>query len=404
MNRNTKNKPVDTRAANGIDGKALVEAIKMLSKERNISEDKLFAAVEEAMRTAYKKNLPKGAVEPSSLSAQINRTTGEVRVYARMVVTDEEVESVNQMSLEDAKRLQPAAQAGDIIEVDVTPSGFLRVAAQSAKQVLMQRIREAERNQIADEFATQKDEIITGVVQRVDENGAMLELGHIEGYLDKASMIPGEELHEGDRIKVYVTSVQASIGKGGAQVQVSRISQNLIRRLFEMQVEEIARGEVVIKNVAREAGSRSKISVYSSNINIDPVGACVGKRGERVDKVVAELRGEKIDIIKWSDDPANYVANALNPAHVQQVYISDTEKTCRVIVPDNQLSLAIGKEGQNARLAAKLTGWKIDIKSESQAMELTDMVDDQGNPDPLVHPMAPMEYEPLYDAGDDETL
>ena len=356
----------------------IIEAIKALAKEKDISEEMLFSTIEEALKAAYRKNLPKGAVVPTSLAVTVSRSDGSAHVYARKLIVEEVEEPGSQITLEEAQKIRPTYQMGDIAEVDVTPGGFLRVAAQTAKQVIMQRIREAERGKIYDEYIEKESEILTGIVQRVEPKAVYVELGRTEGVLEQSEMIPGEVLHDDDHIKVYVLEVHRAgpVGPRGPQVRVSRIHPNLVKRLFEMEVPEIAGGVVTIKSIAREAGSRTKMAVHSSDMLIDPVGACVGQRGSRVDRVVSELKGEKIDIIKWSSDPAEFVANALNPAHVLSVFVAENEKACRVIVPDNQLSLAIGKEGQNARLAAKLTGWKIDIKSQSQAAEMTDMVDD----------------------------
>ena len=295
---------------------------------------------------------------------------------------------------------------GDIVETDVTPTGFLRVAAQTAKGVIVQRLREAERGRVYDEYIDKENEILTAIVRRVDTKGnAFVDLmGRTEGILEAGEMIPGETLQEEDHVKVYVLEVQRAMATGtrGPQVRVSRIHPNLVKRLFEMEVPEIAGGVVTIKSIAREAGSRTKMAVHSSDMMIDPVGACVGQRGSRVDRVVNELKGEKIDIIKWSSDPAEFVANALNPAHVLSVFVAENEKACRVIVPDNQLSLAIGKEGQNARLAAKLTGWKIDIKSQSQAAEMTDMVDVEEEPFQAEDEL--FDQFPMVDVTDDDTL
>lgn len=355
----------------------IIEAIKALAKEKDISEEMLFSTIEEALKAAYRKNLPKGAVVPTNLAVTVSRETGAAQVFARKLIVEEVEEPGSQITLEEASKLSASYQMGDIAEVDVTPNGFLRVAAQTAKQVIMQRIREAERGKIYDEYIEKESEILTAIVQRVEPKAVYVELGRTEGVLEQSEMIPGEVLHDDDHVKVYVLEVHRAgpVGPRGPQVRVSRIHPNLVKRLFEMEVPEIAGGVVTIKSIAREAGSRTKMAVHSSDMMIDPVGACVGQRGSRVDRVVSELKGEKIDIIKWSSDPAEFVANALNPAHVLSVFVAENEKACRVIVPDNQLSLAIGKEGQNARLAAKLTGWKIDIKSQSQAAEMTDMVD-----------------------------
>ena len=384
----------------------IVEAIHLLAKEKGLSEEMLFATIEEALRSAYKKNLPKGSVEPANIVTRMDRDDGSYHVYARMIVAEEVVSPASQISLEEARQIRPTAEVDDIVDKEVTPRGFLRVAALSAKQVIMQRIREAERGRVYDEYVEKTDEILTAIVQRIGERAAFVELGGTEGILENEQMIPGEQLHEGDHIKVYVLEVQRSTPAGShiPQVRVSRTHPSLVKRLFEMEVPEIAAGLVTIKSLAREAGSRTKMAVHSSDTMIDPVGACVGQRGGRVDRVVQELKGEKIDIIKWSEDPVEFVANALNPAHVISVYTTDSEKVCREVVPDGQLSLAIGKEGQNARLAAKLTGWKIDIKSQSQAAEMPDMVDELSVSD-YGTVMTPMEYDPdALLGGDDDTL
>ncbi len=389
----------------------IVEAIKMLAKEKEISEESLFTTIEEALKAAYKKNLPKGEIAPNNLDVTVNRSTGALSVFARKLILEEVEDPTNQITLEEAQKINPGYQMGDIAEVDVTPKGFLRVAAQTAKQVIIQHIREAERGKIYDEYVEKESEILTGIVERIEPKAAYVDLGRTEGVLEKEEMIPGEVLHDGDHIKVYILEVHRETRSSSytPQVYVSRIHPNLVKRLFEMEVPEIAGGIVVIKNIAREAGSRTKIAVHSTDMMIDPVGACVGQRGGRVDRVVAELKGEKIDIIKWSSNPAEFVANALNPAHVLSVYQARDEKAFRVIVPDNQLSLAIGKEGQNARLAAKLTGWKIDIKSQSQAAEMNDMVDENGVAQEYVQVETPV-YDSFtmdFDAsvsGDDDTV
>lgn len=355
----------------------MLEAIQQLVQEKGISEQALFNVIEEAMRQAYKKNLTaKGESVPANITVSISREDGAPHVYAQKLIVQEVENPDNQISLQDALAIRSTYRMGDLAEVEVTPSGFLRVAATAAKQVIIQHIREAEKGRIYDENIERESEIVTAIVQRITDKGAVLELDRAEGFLENGQMIPGETLEPDDHIKVYVLSVQRpSDARNMPQIRVSRIHENLVKRLFEMEVPEVAAGDVIIKSIAREAGSRTKMAVHSSDLLIDPVGACVGQRGGRVERVVEEIKGEKIDIIKWSSDPAEFVANALNPAHVLTVYIADTGKACRVIVPDNQLSLAIGKEGQNARLAAKLTGWKIDIRSESQAAELEDMVE-----------------------------
>ena len=391
----------------------VIDAIKMLAREKEIPEEALFKTIEEALKAAYRKNLPKTETAPNNLDVTVNRQDGSISVYARkLILEDEEIEDpTNQISLKEAQKINSSYQMGDIAEVDVTPNGFLRVAAQTAKQVIIQHIREAERGKIYDEYIEKESEILTGIVERIEPKAAYIDLGRTEGVLEKDEMIPGEELHDGDHIKVYILEVHKTSQNAGytPQVYVSRIHPNLVKRLFEMEVPEIAGGIVTIKNIAREAGSRTKIAVHSADVMIDPVGACVGQRGGRVDRVVTELKGEKIDIIKWSGNPAEFVANALNPAHVLSVYQAKDEKAFRVIVPDNQLSLAIGKEGQNARLAAKLTGWKIDIKSQSQAAEMDDMVDDNGQMTEFVQVETPaydsftMDFDDSV-CGDDDTM
>ncbi|MDD2647847.1 MAG: transcription termination factor NusA [Eubacteriales bacterium] len=356
----------------------MMEAIRMLSKEKSIDENVLIEAIEEALATAYRNKRGRDSQPLSNLSVMLNRDTGRVEVFARMQVVEEVEDEQTQITLSQAREANPGFEIGDIAEVEVTPQDFGRVAAQTAKQVLMQRIRDAERGKVYDEYIEKENEILTAIVQRVDSRCVYMDLGHTEGLMEQSQFMPGEEYHPNDHIKVYVLNVKRSV-KGGPQIMVSRVHPGLVKRLFELEVPEIQTGRVQIKSIAREAGSRTKMAVYApSDMMIDPVGACVGPRGTRVDSVVNELSGEKIDIIKWSPEPGEFIANALNPAHVMSVFIADEEKVCRVVVPDNQLSLAIGKEGQNARLAARLTGWKIDIKSASQAEEMAGMISAEG--------------------------
>lgn len=347
----------------------ILDAVIALAREKDISEDLIVGAIEEACKVAFRKNMKRGGA-PMNLAVYLTRQNG-VQVFARKVVTEEVEDDNIQITPAEAQRLSSGYELGDIVEVDVTPADFGRVAAQTAKQVIMQRLREAERGKVYDEYSDKENEILTGIVLKADQKSVLFELGRTQGVMDANDFMPGEEYHEGDHLKVYVLQVARGSREGvSAQIRVSRSHIGLVKRLFEMEVPEIAMGVVQIKSIAREAGSRTKMAVASSDPMIDPVGACVGPRGSRVDKVVQELKNEKIDIIKWSADPAEFVANALNPAHVISVFISEREKICRVVVPDNQLSLAIGKEGQNARLAARLTAWKIDIKSQTQVAEL----------------------------------
>lgn len=346
-------------------------ALEQIGKEKGINADILIEAIEAALVSAYKKNF--GTAQ--NVRVSIDRVTGTVKVFARKTVVEEVDDDFLEISLEEARKTDPRKNIGDIVEIEVTPKNFGRIAAQNAKQVVIQRIREAERVIIYEKFIEQENEIVNGIVQRVDKRNVYIDLDQVEAIMPPNEQIPNEEYHVNDRIKVYITEVKKTTK--GPQITVSRTHPGLVKRLFELQVPEIIRGEVLIKNIVREAGSRTKISVYSNDPNIDPVGACVGQYGIRVQKIVEELGGEKIDIIKWSKDPKEYIANALSPAKVIDVLIEDeSSKSAKVIVPDNQLSLAIGKEGQNARLAAKITGWKIDIKSESQAQSIDNSTND----------------------------
>ena len=338
-----------------------IEALHELEKGRGISAEILFEAIEAALISAYKKNF--GSLQ--NVRVLIDRSTGEFKVYARKTVVEVVEDDRTQVSLEEARKQDPNYQLEDIVEYAVTPRDFGRIAAQTAKQVVVQRIREAERGMIYDEYVNREGDIVTGVVQRYEQKNVIIDLGKIEAVLPAQEQIPGETYQSFERIKTYVLEVKKTTK--GPQIMLSRTHPGLIKRLFELEVPEIHDGIVEIKGVSREAGARSKIAVYSRDSNVDPVGACVGPKGARVQTIVTELKGEKIDIVNYSTDPQEFVANALSPAKVVGVYPKLNEKVAIVVVPDYQLSLAIGKEGQNARLAAKLTGWKIDIKSESQA-------------------------------------
>jgi len=341
-----------------------IEALHELEKGRGISAEILFEAIEAALISAYKKNF--GSLQ--NVRVLIDRLTGEFKVYARKTVVEIVEDARTQVGLEDARKLDPNYQLEDIVEYEVTPREFGRIAAQTAKQVVVQRIREAERGMIYDEYVNREGDIVTGVVQRYEQKNVIVDLGKVEAVLPAQEQIPGEVYQSFERIKTYVVEVKKTTK--GPQIMLSRTHPGLIKRLFELEVPEIHDGIVEIKGVSREAGARSKIAVYSRDSNVDPVGACVGPKGVRVQTIVTELKGEKIDIVNFSTDPQEFVANALSPAKVVGVYPKPNEKVAIVVVPDYQLSLAIGKEGQNARLAAKLTGWKIDIKSESQAVAL----------------------------------
>lgn len=341
----------------------LLDALDMLEKEKGISREIIIEAIEAALVSAYKRNFN----QAQNVRTNFNLTTGSMHVYARKEVVDEVFDSRLEISLDEARKINPNYDIGDIVEIEVTPKDFGRIAAQTAKQVVTQRVREAERGIIYEEFIDREDDIMTGIVQRKDNRFAYVTLGRAEALLPTSEQMPNEQYNHNDRIKVYITKVEKTTK--GPQIYISRTHPNLLKRLFELEVPEIFDGTVEIMSVAREAGDRSKISVHSDNPEVDPVGACVGPKGSRVQAVVDELNGEKIDIVKYSKDPVEFVANALSPSKVLEVIVNEEEKSTVVIVPDYQLSLAIGKRGQNARLAAKLTGWKIDIKSESDARE-----------------------------------
>lgn len=344
--------------------RGFMAALQELGKEKGIASETLFEAIERALVAAYKKNYNNA---PNS-SVSLDRQTGEYHVYAIKTVVDEVLDPVQEISLAMARQISPNYELGDTLQVEVTPANFSRIAAQNAKQVVVQAIREAERGIIMDEYTNRTNDIITGTVQHVENRNVYINLGKTEAVLTPTEQIAGEIYRVNDRVKALIVTVEKN-QKGQPRVSVSRTHPGLLRRLFELEVPEIQNGIVEIKSVSREPGMRSKIAVYANDESVDAIGSCVGQRGFRVQSVVDELCNEKIDVVKWSEDPAEYIANALSPASVISVTVSETEKKSRVIVPDNQLSLAIGKEGQNARLAAKLTGWKIDIKSASQAEE-----------------------------------
>ncbi|WP_316568523.1 transcription termination factor NusA [Neobacillus sp. YIM B06451] len=342
----------------------LLDALTILERDKGISRDVLIEAIEAALVSAYRRNFN----QAQNVRIDINMENGLMRVFARKEVVDEVFDPRLEISIDEARKINPNYQVEDIVEMEVTPKDFGRIAAQTAKQVVTQRVREAERGIIYSEFIDREEDIMTGIVQRIDSKFIYVSLGKIEALLPVNEQMPNEHYKPHDRIKVFLTKVEKTTK--GPQIFVSRTHPGLLKRLFEIEVPEIYDGTVEIKSVAREAGDRSKISVHSENPEVDPVGSCVGPKGTRVQAVVNELKGEKIDIVKWSDDPVVFVANALSPSKVLDVIVNEADKATTVIVPDYQLSLAIGKRGQNARLAAKLTGWKIDIKAETEAREL----------------------------------
>lgn len=341
--------------------KELLSAIEYLSKEKGVTADVICDSLEAVLITAYKKEYDGNP----NATVRLDRLTGDYSIVSPKTVVAEVADEENEISLEYARAIDKGYEEGDEILVDVTPKNFGRIAAQAAKQVMIQRLREAERNIVYDEFYGRTDDIITGIIQRIEQKNVYIDLGKAEAVLPYSEQIPTEEYTVGQRIKCYVVEVRNS--PKGAQIQLSRTHPGLLKRLFELEVPEIYDGVVELHSVAREPGKRSKIAVYSRDPNVDCVGACVGPKGARVQNIVMELQNEKIDIVKWDEDPAVYIANALSPAQVVSVTIDEGAKSSVVVVPDYQLSLAIGKAGQNARLAAKLTNWKIDIKSESQA-------------------------------------
>ena len=347
----------------------LIESLDLLAKEKGIDRESIFEAIENAL-VAGCRNLYGRNENIKNIRAEINRDTGDYRIYAEKTVVetaDDVMDPLEDISPEDARAIAPDAQVGDVVQVDIKSNELTRIAAMSAKNVILQKIREEERHAVFDQFSGRRKNVVTGTVNHYVGGNVSLNLGKADGILAESEMIPGERYRNGDRLKVYVLDVKST--PKGPRISVSRTHPELVRCLFENEVTEIADGIVEIRSIAREPGSRSKIAVWSNNPDVDPVGACVGMNGDRVNAVVSELNDEKIDIVCWDDNPGNLVQNALSPASVLAVFADPYEKTAKVVVPDYQLSLAIGKEGQNARLAARLTGYKIDIKSESQAKD-----------------------------------
>lgn len=343
--------------------KDLFAAIDALEKEKGISKEILFEALEVALISAYKRNFQSAP----AFRVELDRDTGEIKVYSQLKVVENVEDEQQEVNLYEARVYDPHCQLEDTVEMEVTPKEFGRIAAQTAKQVVIQRIREAERELIYESFVDRTEEVITGLVRRFEQRNVIIDLGRTEAVLPVDEQIPHERYRQGERVKTYIVDVKKTTK--GPQITVSRTHTGFLKRLFEMEVPEIYEGIVEIKAAAREAGFRSKLAVTSNNQDIDPVGACVGPKGSRVQAISNELKGEKIDIVKWSEESEEYIANALSPAKVSSVYLDSENKSASVVVPDSQLSLAIGKEGQNARLAARITGWKVDISSETQYTE-----------------------------------
>ena len=340
----------------------VILALKAIAEEKGISEEMLFETLEDAMIAAYKKNYVNSGSQ--NVRVNIDRETGEIKVFSLRRIVEEVMDPQDEITLEEAKEIDPRYELLDVVENEVTPANFARVAAQSAKQIVTQRIKEAERSILYNQYHEKEFDVIMGTVQRKDKGNIYIDLGKTETVLTPQEQIPGENYQFNDKILLYIVEVKQN--PKGPMISVSRTHPGLVKRLFEKEVPEIYEGIVEIKAISREAGSRTKIAVYSNDSEVEPMGACVGPRGTRVQNIVNELRNEKIDIIKWSKDPKEFIANALSPAKVLDVIIMNEGNACKVVVEDNQLSLAFGKEGQNVRLAAKLTGWKIDIKSKKQ--------------------------------------
>ena len=350
-----------------ISSKDFFIALDLLEKERKIDPDYFIKALESALTSAYKKNFG----EAQSAEVKLNPEKNTIKVLAYKTVVEEVEDPDKQISLADAKALKSTYKIGDMVSQEVTPKNFGRIAAQTARQVVMQKLREAERTMINTDINSHSEQLTTGIVRRIEGPDVYLELGGFkqEGILSQRDMIPNEQFNIGDRVKVCIKSAKTSFNED-TLIQVTRTTVGFVRKLLELEIPEIESHDIEIKNMVREPGQRTKIAVFSADRNIDPVGACIGNRGARINTIIDELHGEKIDIVRWSEDIFEFIAAALSPAEVISVEIDETTKSSKVIVPDTKLSLAIGKNGVNVRLAVKLTGWKIDVSSESKAREL----------------------------------
>ncbi len=348
-----------------IDNKELILALEELEKEKGIKKEYVLESIETALVTAYKRNFD----SLENVKVDIDHNTGATHIYAIKEVMEKANDDALEITLEDAHKINKELKIGDSVEVEIVPKDFGRIAAQTAKQVIIQKLREVERDVIFNEFNDRKGEIVSGIIQKADKNIVVMDLGKLEGVMPRKEQVPTEHYHVNDKIKGYVLDVEKG-QKGAPQVIVSRSHPDFVRKLLEFEIPEIYEGVIEIKSISRDPGNRSKVAVYSPDPNIDPVGSCVGQKGVRIQNVINELNGEKIDVIEWNEDPSTYIASALLPAQILAVDVKEKEKFAQVIVPDDQLSLAIGKSGQNARLAAKLTNWKIDIKSETQFREM----------------------------------
>lgn len=348
-----------------IDNKELILALEELEKEKGIKKEYLLESIETALVTAYKRNFNSS----ENVKVEMDEKTGATHIYSVKDVVETVENSIQQISLEEAKKVDKKLKIGDKVNIEIVPKNFGRIAAQTAKQVIIQKIREAEREVLYTQYNDRKGEIVSGTIQKADKGIVIMDLGRLEGIMPLKEQIPTETYHVNDKIKAYILDVEKG-EKGSLQVIVSRSHPDFVKKMLEIEIPEIFEGIIEIKSVSRDPGKRCKVAVYSQDENIDPVGSCVGQRGIRIQNIINELNGEKIDVIEWSPDISIFIASALLPAQIMAVDIKEEEKFAQVIVPDDQLSLAIGKAGQNARLAAKLTNWKIDIKSESQFREL----------------------------------
>ena len=342
-----------------MNNQELIAALDQLEKEKGIDKEYMMEAIEAALAIAYKKSY---ALHGAEIKVSIDRETADIKVYRHCPVVDNGLGQEGEYDLDEAKAINPAYEIGDVVVEEMDQKPFSRIAAQTAKQVVLQKLREAESGKLYSEFRRKENTVMTGVVRRIDKKNIIVDVGTFEAVLPPSEQIEGEKIQVGDKMKLYIARVSKT--NYGPEIVVSRSNAGIVGKLFENEVPEISDGTVQIKAIAREPGSRTKIAVFAENPNVDPVGSCVGQKGARVQAVVDALGGEKVDIIKWSEDPAEFIAAALSPAKVISMEITEENKSCKVIVPAFQLSLAIGKEGQNARLAAKLTGWKIDIKAE----------------------------------------
>ena len=354
-----------------MDSKEFLTALELVAKEKGIDKEIIFEAIEASLVSACKKHFGTS----QNIKVDMNRETGEVKCFTQKTVVETVEDPQLEISLEMARVLNPSYAVDDIVDIEVTPKNFGRISAQTAKQVVVQKFREAEREILFNQYITKEREVVTAIVQRKERRNVIVQMGKIDAVLAANEQIPGEQYNFMDRVKVYVLEVKQTTK--GPQIFVSRTHPELVKRLFEQEVPEVHDGTVEIKSIAREAGSRTKIAVYSKNENVDALGACVGQNGYRVNVIGSELGGEKIDVINWSEDPREFIAAALSPSKVLEVKLNEAEQSAKIVVPDHQLSLAIGKEGQNARLSAKLTGWRIDIKSETQARETNFLADEE---------------------------